>query len=46
MALDFDDDELDDDGDELDPLDPEDFLDLLDEAVADFTEDVVGGDYE
>lgn len=33
-------------GDELEPLELEDFLSALDDAVADFTEDVVGGDYE
>ena len=30
----------------MDDDDDFDFLDLLDDAVADFTEDVVGGDYE
>lgn len=34
---------------EFDPFDPDaglDFLELLDDYVADFTEDVVGGEYE
>lgn len=39
MAVDF-------DPEEFDPFDDAAWLELLDDAIADYVEDVVGGDYE